>query len=138
MEEGVAVHAVNSIINGVGSETFSGCVHGSRRLMEAVTAVEKHPDGRRLCSFQCWVMRIASKSNWCGTPTDLSVTPCPGEGAMSFVPGYDYEADRGCRRHDHGTKYAPAGPAVKLGCNIDHDLEIQGGHNTAVYGMFGS
>jgi len=89
------------------------------------------------CGFGCWIQRLASQSNWCGSPTDLTETPCPGNGAMSWSPGYDYNADHACRRHDHGTKYNDSFP-VKLGCDIDHDLEKAGGHNSAIAAVFGS
>jgi hypothetical protein len=90
------------------------------------------------CDTMCWFQQLASGSNWCGAGTDLANTACPGSGEMSEMWHYDLEADRACRRHDHGSKSAPAGPAVKLGCDIDRDLENAGGHNAAVNFVFGS
>lgn len=85
--------------------------------------------GRSLFSFvefQAW----ASNTQWCGAGTDIINTPCPAPGVG------DYEADRKCRRHDHGARYSPVGPAVRLECGVDHDL-IHNTNNWAVQACFG-
>merc|ERR1711981_339690 len=115
MEEGVAVHDVNSIVNGVGSESFSGCTAGSRRLLEITDEHlnENNPNhrGRKLgawTSFQAW----ASGTAWCGAGTDQAATPCP-------VASGD-NGDMACHRHDHGRQHKGiiGGAAVVLGCDI--------------------
>jgi len=90
------------------------------------------------CGVGCWMQRLASGSNWCGAGTVLASTPCPGTGVMSYSPNYDEAADHACRRHDHGAKHQSLSVGVKLGCDIDKDIEDAGGHNWAVSGVFGS
>eukprot|EP00662_Eupelagonemidae_sp_cell21_P056777 gene56777-biopygen95133 len=64
--------------------------------------------------FQAWV----SDTMWCGAGTDIVNTECPGANSG------DLQADRACRRHDHGAKANGiiGDKACRLGCDIDADL----------------
>uniref|UniRef100_A0A7S3LAV5 Uncharacterized protein n=1 Tax=Amphora coffeiformis TaxID=265554 RepID=A0A7S3LAV5_9STRA len=83
----------------------------------------------------------ATQTKWCGYGTPKS-NPCPGDPAVvAEFRNYDYEADRACRRHDHGRKFTilPAG-FVRTECMHDRDLLLVAGDNlalTAVYGKYG-
>ena len=83
----------------------------------------------------------ATQTKWCGYGTPKS-NPCPGDAAVAAeFHNYDYDADRACRRHDHGRKFTrlPAG-FVRTECMHDRDLLLAAGDNlalTAVYGKYG-
>jgi hypothetical protein len=110
------------------SGLFGGCTAGTDD-----TFVEAEDDsGRRLLSmtaFQAW----ASNTNWCGAGTDTVNTVCPSSGDG------DFQADKACRRHDHGAKSNGiiGGMAVRLGCDIDNDL-ASSTNNWAAQAIFGS
>jgi len=107
-----------------------------RRLQEDPMAARFHgrraDEHRRLSwtSFQAWI----SNTNWCGAGTDTVNTVCPSSSASG-----DLTADRACRRHDHGAKANGiiGGFAVRLGCDIDHDLSSST-DNWCAQGIFGS
>jgi hypothetical protein len=101
-------------------------------LLRSMDVNRDIPHGRDLSwtSFQAWI----SNTNWCGAGTDIVNTVCPSSTASG-----DLQADRACRRHDHGAKSNGiiGGMAVRLGCDIDHDL-ASSTSNWCAQGIFGS
>jgi hypothetical protein len=60
-------------------------------------------------------------------------TPCP-----SAAHGNDFNADKACRKHDHGRKHESAllGLGVKLECMVDKNL-VDSANNWAATAIFG-
>lgn len=105
---------------------------------------EREPEetGRRLCSsLQSCTEASFSRSNWCGSGTDMIDTPCPNDGdaANGFNGNFDKKADKACRRHDHGMKAVGNNMgAVTLGCDIDQELIKGSPGNVGTNAAFGT
>jgi len=86
------------------------------------------PNNGAWTDFQAW----ASGTNWCGSGTDIASTVCPTSDNSS-----DFNADKQCRRHDHGKVHESAGVGVRLECMVDRNLS-DNSSNWAVQGAFGN
>jgi hypothetical protein len=120
---------------------FSGCkpedFNKSSRRLSPDDAPQKHRSRvRRLTSFQQFQACLSSDTKWCDAGTDILNTECP---TTTGAGDYDYDADKACRRHDHGSKSNGiiGGMAVRLGCDIDHDL-AEGTSKWCVQAIWGS
>jgi hypothetical protein len=96
-------------------------------------------DGRdRLLGLWQDLQNGATRTNWCGQGTPKT-NPCPGDPSIEIYK-YDYDADRACRRHDHGRKFKILdGGFVRTECMNDRDLILASDNPVleAVYGWAG-
>lgn len=127
--------SLGPIPEGEAAGLFGGCVVG--RDLEQLDQVGRSLAGRETSELFVQFQQLASQTLWCGAGTDVAGTPCPGSsGLPGYIVAYDLTADRACMRHDSGKKSAPVGPAVKLGCDVDHGL-VARTNNFAAQAIFG-
>lgn len=113
---------VNTAISELSEDNDYDAQKGSIRKLDA------------LSDFQ----HFGSQTNWCGTGSVAGNAACPGTGSVVTSPLYNYQADRACRRHDHGAYVEVFGGVIpRLECNVDRDLVGSCGGHPVVHAVFG-
>ena len=122
------VEAFKSIDN---VELFKGCKSSPGKQTAEIAKTE---GGKRRLGWMTDLQAWASDTNWCGSGTDIPNVPCP-----SAANGNDFNADKACRKHDHGRKHQSAlgGLGVKLECLVDKTLATTA-NNWAATAIFGA
>jgi len=107
----------------------------SQAMMEQMMPEDRDEASRHL-GISAWLSNTA----WCGAGTEMEGSvACPAAGNPGGIGSYDLNADKACRRHDHGSKHKTIffGLAVRLACDVDAALAFQT-NNWTVQAVFGS
>ena len=113
--DGTIIATIESVVDGIeGAGSITKCEVDDSRM---------HRD----LGYQEYL----SNTDWCGAGTNIFNTPCPEDRTRGSL-----QANRACRRHDHGRKYESAGPGTRMECQNDKHL-ASASSNWAVQAVFG-